>query len=552
MNKTLSLMDAALLRDFLLGGCNHLGANQDEVNALNVFPVPDGDTGVNMYLTVSSAGRKIEQTRLELGVGKLAADFSQGTLMGARGNSGVILSQIFRGLAVSLQGKHEINAAELAAAMQKGVDLSYRSVMKPVEGTILTVYRLFSQAAEEAAAAGADIVAMLEQALERGERALRDTPNLLPVLKEAGVVDAGGKGLLFFFVGALNALLDGESVRLTAAAAAPEVSGAARDDISTADIEFTYCTQLLIKGQRLPIDRIRQRLSKNPPGDSLLVVGDENVIKIHFHNNHPGQVLEYCSQFGSLHDIIIDNMRDQHHETVVAAAAAPPPPVQPAVPEAPCGVIAVCAGDGLAAIFNELGATTISGGQTMNPSAEDLLNAVAACPAQQVVILPNNSNIILTAQQVQELAEKPVRVVRSKYLTQGVSAMLGFDSQNTAEENAAAMEQSGSQVVNGELTYAVRDTKFNGFSIKEGNLLAIMDGDIVGCGQDLSVVLLSLTEKMVAAAPESEIITLYYGHDLTAAEAEELQNSLSQRFADHQVELYPGGQPLYYFLLAVE
>ncbi len=562
----ISLMDAAMLRAFLLGGCNRLGALQEEVNALNVFPVPDGDTGINMYLTVSAAGRKIENVPLASGVGKIASEFSMGALMGARGNSGVILSQIFRGLATSLGSKKTATAEEFAAAMQKGVDLSYKSVMKPVEGTILTVYRLFAAAAAEAAASGADIPQMLRQALQAGEKALADTPRLLPVLKEAGVVDAGGKGLLVFMEGAADTIDSGDlSVFLvdhsgkpasTSAPAQTAGPAAARNDISTADIIYTYCTQLLIKGQDLPIDRIREHLSQDPPGDSLLVVGDETVIKIHFHNNHPGQVLEYCAQFGSLHDIIIDNMCDQHHETMaLAGTEAPAAPAAPpqANMEAPlCGVIAVACGEAMSNLFSELGAVVISGGQTMNPSAEDLLNAVEQHPARELVILPNNSNIVLTADQVKQLTEKPVEVVRSKFVTQGISAMLGFNAEHTAAENNKAMTRSCADVISGELTFAVRDTKFNGFSIKQNDLLAIMQGDIVACGQDMLTVLSELIEKMVAASEEPEILSLYYGSDIATGEAEELSEALEERFPDLDLELHAGGQPLYYFLLAVE
>lgn len=565
MATSISLMDAAMLRAFLLGGCNRLGALQEEVNALNVFPVPDGDTGINMYLTVSAAGKKIENAPSSFGVGKIAAEFSMGTLMGARGNSGVILSQIFRGFATSLGNKKRASAVEFAAAMQKGVDLSYKSVMKPVEGTILTVYRMFAAAAAEAANQGANIDEMLRQALAAGERALADTPRQLPVLKEAGVVDAGGKGLLVFMEGAAAAICAGDLAIMlddhaanagSAPVATVKQSGpaAARDDISTADITYTYCTQLLIKGKNLPIDKIRKRLSSTPPGDSLLVVGDDTVVKIHFHNNHPGNVLEYCAQFGTLHDIIIDNMRDQHHENMAAAeaaAVADAPAV--AAEDAPrCGVIAVASGDEMATIFAELGATVISGGQTMNPSAEDLLIAVEQHPAQELILLPNNSNIVLTADQVKLLAKKPVEVVRSKYVTQGISAMLGFNAEHTAAENSTAMTRACADVISGELTFAVRDTKFNGFTIKQNDLLAIMQGDIVACGQDMQAVMLELAEKMAAAHADAEILSLYYGNGMTEAEAGEIAAALEERFPDLELELHPGGQPLYYFLLAVE
>jgi uncharacterized protein len=560
---------AALLSKFLSGGCDYLGAHKEEVNSLNVFPVPDGDTGINMYLTVSSAVKKISAASVQAGVGKVASDFAFGALMGARGNSGVILSQMFRGFSLALAGKNDCDGVELAAALKKGADLSSKSVMKPVEGTILTVFRELANAAQVAAAQGADLHEMLEAAIAAGDVALANTPNQLPVLKEAGVVDAGGAGLLYFMRGGLQAASgrQDESLNVTllapgkaqpAAATTPEpkpVLSYTRDDISTAQMEFIYCTQLLLQGENLPLDEIREHLSQDPPGDSLLVVGDENVIKIHFHNNHPGQVLEYCSHFGTLHDIIIDNMADQHHDTAAQGGApevAPAATVAPAANAPACGVIAVCAGDGMSAIFTDLGATVISGGQTMNPSAEELLNAVEQNPAREIVILPNNSNIILTAEQVISLTAKPVRVLHSKYVTQGLAAMLAFDAANDAAANEKAMTGTLNQMVNGELTYAIRPAKYNGFVIEEGDILGLMDGEIVNCGKELEQTFLALVEKMIAARKDSEIISLYWGEGTAQAQAQQFVDILGEKYPDHEVELYYGGQPLYFLLISVE
>ncbi|MDO4731892.1 MAG: DAK2 domain-containing protein [Bacillota bacterium] len=563
MPESIKHLDGALLCKYLRGGCAYLGEHKDEVNALNVFPVPDGDTGINMYLTVSSAGEKLPRSGEGLSVGKIAGDFSMGTLMGARGNSGVILSQIFRGLAVSMNGQEILDARGFAAALQKGVDLSYKSVMKPVEGTILTVFREYAAAAEAAAQAGADVITMLKKAAHAGEEALARTPEILPVLKEAGVVDAGGKGILVFLAGALSALT-GEYVREEPAAvpveplrAASLYSGPAACD---GEIEFAFCTQLLIRGEKLPLDTIREHLSQTPPGDSLLVVGDEQIIKIHFHNNQPWKVLEYCAQFGSLHDIIIDNMRDQHHETQISAAEAAaaetatpePAAAKPKLPAAACGVIAVCSGQEMIDLYQELGAMVISGGQTMNPSAEDLLRAIAECPAEEIVILPNNSNIILAADQAKQLAEKPVEVVRSKFVTQGISAMMGFDSMQSAGKNRQAMEGAAANTVNGELTYAVRDTKCNGFEIKNQDVLALLQGDIVDNGPSLEEMLLSLVGKMSAASSQPELLSLFYGNDMPEEEAAALSERVQEAFPQFDVELRPGGQPLYYFLLSLE
>ena len=560
MTQSITRIDATQLRIFLLGGCNNLDKSKDAVNALNVFPVPDGDTGINMYLTVSSGAKKLEGISDSEGIGKLAAEFSMGSLMGARGNSGVILSQMIRGCASALSGKETATAADLAAALKKGVDLSYKSVMKPVEGTILTVFRQLAAAAENAARNSEDILEILDIALKAGDKALADTPRFLPVLKEAGVVDAGGQGLLCFMQGGYAALSGKEPLIIPPSAPVTTVSAttpaAARSDISTADITYSYCTQLLIKGENLNPETVREHLSKAPAGDSLLVVGDENIIKLHFHTNNPGQVLEYCGQFGSLHDIIIDNMRDQHHENMISAAeadataAVTDSPVSQ--PKAPCGVVAVVAGEGMAEIFRELGVDVISGGQTMNPSAEDLLQAIEACAADEVVILPNNSNIILTAEQVCHLTEKPVCVVRSKYVTQGLSALLCFNPMNNAEQNAAEMSEAMMETVNGELTYAVRDTKFNGFDIKENDLLALLQGDIFSCGQELYPILLELLEQMVLQKEDPSMISLYYGEDIDEEQAQEIADQLAEHFPDLEVELYYGGQPLYYFLLSVD
>ena len=566
-------VDASLLSAFLCGGSEYLEKHKAEVDALNVFPVPDGDTGTNMSLTVGSAAKNISAASMAEGIGAVSADFALGALMGARGNSGVILSQIFRGLALAMANKKDCSVTELAEAMQKGVDLSYKSVMKPVEGTILTVFRELVTAAK-AKASKSNLAEMMETAIEAGKKALENTPNQLPVLKEAGVVDAGGAGLLTFIQGGMEAVSNGTAKTFELPASQPKqeikFTGAASDDISTADIKYSYCTQLLIKGHDLPIDEIREHLSQTPPGDSLLVVGNDTVIKIHYHNNHPGQVLEYCANFGTLHDIIIDNMVDQHHENRAAmelemqeagtaqaqadaiAAADAQAEAVPAENAPACGVIAICCGEGMHETFNELGAAVISGGQTMNPSAEDILTAVRSNPAKEVVILPNNGNIILTANQVKELSEKPVEVVNTKFVTQGLAAMLEFSPENSAEENAAAMSDAIENIINGELTYSIRPAKFNGFDIKEGDVLALMDGDIVDAGKDLGEMLDDLVGKMMAANEDSEMLSLYWGNDLGEEKAAEMAAALEEKYPDHDVEVYYGGQPLYYFLLSLE
>ncbi|MEG1661716.1 MAG: DAK2 domain-containing protein, partial [Clostridiales bacterium] len=517
MTVKITELTAGLWADMVQSGCALLGNNKEAVNALNVFPVPDGDTGINMYLTVGSAVKNI-QGRGGKGVGEIAGDFAMGALMGARGNSGVILSQMFRGFSQSLIGKTTVDARAWAAALQRGVDLSYKSVMKPVEGTMLTVFKAYAAGAVKAAEDSDDMIAVLTAAEASGLKMLAETQYMLPALTEAGVVDAGGKGLLYFLAGCLLSL-QGQPV-VAADGSVPVATGAMPEFKGEQNIEFTYCTQLLIKGSELPVEKIRKHLSKTPPGDSLLVVGDENVIKIHFHNNHPGQVLEYCSGFGSIHDIIIDNMRDQHHQNMLeqaanGAAAAPALSVAAAAEKpARAGVIAVCSGEGMRAVFESLGAKVISGGQTMNPSAEDLVNAVNQSPAAEVILLPNNSNIILTAQQAKKLTKKPVQVVETKYITQGIAAMLPFNCEDSAGDNAVAMGEAFQDIVSGELTFAVRPAKYNGFEIATGDILGLKNGKIVGCGQDIRETLLDLLHKMLDDVPDSSLISLFYGNDL--------------------------------------
>lgn len=561
MTSQVKEVNAALLACFLQGGSDFLAQRKDEVNALNVFPVPDGDTGINMYLTVNSAVKNIAG-RAYGTVADLGADFAMGALMGARGNSGVILSQIFRGFSQSMAGKKTLSAVDFAQALQKGVDLSYKSVMKPVEGTILTVFRHFAAAAAKTAKPDGDIVAMLQTALAAGEKSLAQTPDLLPVLKEAGVVDAGGQGMLLIMEGGLRALAGEEISALAPAvmtAAPPQTPAAAA---TAAALEFVFCTQVLVKGQNLPMEKIRRRLSTTPPGDSLLVVGTDEVIKIHFHNNQPWQVLEYLSRFGALHDIVIDNMNDQQEHMTTAeslsndALAVPPvvsPPVKPPA-AAPCATaaIAVCAGAGLTEIFSSMGATVICGGQTMNPSAEDLLTAIAACGGEEVVLLPNNSNIILTAQQAQKLAEKPVYVAPSKFVTQGVTAMLCYDKNASGAVNAEAMSAAIEQGIPCELTYAVRESKYNGFNIQPGDVLGLKKGEIVATGKELTPTVMDLLEKVIAGDEDFSLISFFYGHDMTEEDAAALAAQVEERWPDFDVEYHAGGQPLYYLLMSVE
>jgi len=540
----LEQLTAAALARFFSGGCSFLSANKEQVDALNVFPVPDGDTGTNMSLTMNSAVRDLAGADTAAAV---AEAVSTGALMGARGNSGVILSQLFRGFAQGVGDRPELNGAELAAAWLKGVELAYKSVMKPVEGTILTVSKSFAQGAAQEAKNSADLLQVLQAALAQGQAALDNTPNQLPVLKQAGVVDAGGKGFLLIMEGGLKALRGEitETVQTEPVKAAPVGEPGRQDLASLQNIPFQYCTEVIIKGKDLRPEEIKAYLADK--GDSLLVVGTENLVKIHVHTNHPGEVLEHALSRGTLHDIKIDNMKEQHRETVAAPADVPPADA----PQANCAVIAVAAGDGMTTIFTSMGvARVINGGQTMNPSAEDLLTAIQGLSARQILILPNNSNIILTAEQAKSLAGKPVAVVPSKSLPQGLAAMLAFEEPLTLEENLARMSEALGHVKTGEVTYAVRDSVYDGLAIRENDILGLFDGKIACTGGNVDGVVLELAEKMAAA--EDELITLFYGNGVAAEAAGQLADRLRLAYPQADVEVHYGGQPLYYYLISVE
>lgn len=543
-------MSVLQLADFLRGGCNNLAMHKDSINALNVFPVPDGDTGINMYLTIQAAVKNIADPAKNSDTGKMAQNFSLGALMGARGNSGVILSQMFRGFAQGIDGKKTVSARDFAAALQKGADLSYKSVMKPVEGTMLTVFKDFALGAVESAKKQGDILIMLRDALKAGEKSLANTPNLLPVLKQAGVVDAGGQGILTIMEGGLAALRgeapappQEETVMIEEKA--PLSAAAAHDE----EIAFTYCSEVMIYGKNPSPDEVKALLVKEIPGDSLIVVGMDEVVKIHYHSNAPWKILEIASRFGELRDIKIDNMRVQHQalsqEMQEQLEEAPAPPSK-------CGVLTVCVGEGMKQIFNKLGAAVVSGGQTMNPSAEEIINAVEEMPAESVIILPNNSNIILAANQAKKLIKKPVQVLESRFVTQGLGAMLAFDSESSLEENYPAMAETMAEVVSGELTFAVRDSNYEDKEIKNGDILALLEGKLIYNGQGIKESALTLIEAMLAESSDPSIITLFYGHDVKEEDAAALTALLEDRYDDLDIECRFGGQPLYYYLIAVE
>lgn len=540
------------LKKSLVGSRDYLVLNKEMVNELNVFPVPDGDTGTNMGLTIISALKEAEHLDSFATVEEVSAAVSRGALMGARGNSGVILSQFFRGFAEGLKGKEVATIKDLAFAFKKASDVTYKAVMKPTEGTILTVGRELSDFAVKNAAKATDMRSFYESVIKAAEKSLDNTPNLLPVLKEQGVVDAGGKGLVVILQGALKAakgetiekIEDAELERKTPKAF---VDGEVEDD----DIEFAYCTEFLIKGDSDKAEEFKQKLI--PLGDCLLVVGASGIIKTHIHTNNPGRVLEYASEIGMLQDIKIDNMRIQHKEKLfkdeeVEAAKGKNRVVEPTEEYA---FVTVSIGDGLDEVFESLNADYIvKGGQTMNPSTEDLLKGVESTPGKNVFILPNNKNIQLAAEQVKELTKRNVKVIPTRSIPEGISAMLAFQPDTSFDENEEAMKEAISHVKSGQVTYAVRDTEISGKKIGEGDVIGIAHGDIVSVGSEVAEVTRELIEELVNE--DHSLITLYYGEDVDEEDGEKLLKELEEEYEDLDIELVYGGQPLYYYLISLE
>ncbi|MFP7378588.1 DAK2 domain-containing protein [Bacillus paralicheniformis] len=552
-------LDGKAFAEMVLYGARHLSQNANVVDALNVFPVPDGDTGTNMNLSMTSGAKEVEQIDAA-NIGKVAQSLSRGLLMGARGNSGVILSQLFRGFGKSIEQKSEINAKEFAAAFQAGVDTAYKAVMKPVEGTILTVAKDAAKKAVLTAQTETDIIKVMEAVVNEAEASLERTPELLPVLKEVGVVDSGGKGLLYVYEGFL-ASLKGEKLSEKAAAlpslddlVSAEHHKNAQSHMNTEDIEFGYCTEFMVKldsGKRnFNEDAFRQDLSGF--GDSLLVVSDENIAKVHIHAEYPGEVMTYAQKYGSLINMKIENMREQHSAILnqnkqEAAAPAEKAPAE----KQPYGVVTVAMGEGIAELFESIGATkVIEGGQTMNPSTEDIVQAIKDANADTVVILPNNSNIVMAANQAADVAGQHVIVIPTKTVPQGMAALLAFNPALGANENEAAMLGAIGEVKSGQITYAVRDTNIDGIDIKKGDFMGILNGKIVETASDQ----LAAAKKLLAGMidEDSEIVTVIKGEDAPEEEAEELAAFISETYEDVEVEVHDGKQPLYSYILAVE
>ncbi len=527
-------------------GCIKLEHNRDKVDLLNVFPVPDGDTGTNMYLTLLSAVKEGEKN-LDKPLGKIAKAISMGSLMGARGNSGVIMSQVFRGMAKVLETKNEATAMDVALALKAGSDTAYKAVMKPVEGTILTVIREIAGACEKEAKNQNDIVVCLLAGIQKGYETLEKTPLMLPVLKEAGVVDAGGQGLLFFLEGMVEGLAQEKSIELDIYKEQfiKREESTVKNEL---ELEFQYCTELLIKNCTNPnLDDIKDHLA--PLGDSMIVVGDEDIVKVHIHSNHPGKVLETSLQWGSLSDIKINNMLEEAHEQLInwekeESAAAVLKKI---------GLVAVGVGEGIVNILKSLGVdVVVEGGQTMNPSTEELLNACNLVQAESIIILPNNSNIIMAAEQVKHLTDKEVFVVPTKSVMQAVTALIAFDENGEAQEIAEAMGAEISQVKYAEITRAVRDSALNGLDIHEGDIIGIISGKISLVAESEEEALLKTVAAMVEFEADSELITFFYGELVSEEAALEAKGKVEERFPSYEIEVHYGGQPHYSYWISVE
>lgn len=548
----------SLFQEMVQAGATRLNKQAEYVNSLNVFPVPDGDTGTNMGMTIENGAKEVSD-RSASTVGEAAGIFAKGLLMGARGNSGVITSQLFRGFSQSVKDKEELDGAALAAAFQSGVEVAYKAVMKPVEGTILTVSRGAAIGAKKKAESTNDAVEVMRAALDGAKTALAKTPDMLPVLKEVGVVDSGGQGLVFIYEGFLSALtgefIASEEFQATPATMSEMINAehhkSVAGHVATEDIKFGYCTEIMVALKQGPTyvkdfdyDEFRNYL--NNLGDSLLVVNDDEIVKVHVHTEDPGLVMQEGLKYGSLVKVKVDNMRNQHEAQVEKEERQAKP-----VEEKEYAIIAVVAGDGLADIFKAQGVDyIISGGQTMNPSTEDFVKAVEELNARNIIILPNNKNILMAAQSAAEVIEQPAAVVETKTIPQGLTSLLAFDESKSIEENYERMSASLGDVVSGSVTTAVRDTTIDGLEIHENDNLGMVDGKIVVSNPDMVETLEETFAHMLDE--DSEIVTIYVGEDGSEELANELAQALAEKYEDVEVEIHQGGQPVYPYLFSVE
>lgn len=547
----ISKINGKLFADMIIQGAQNLSNNADLVDSLNVYPVPDGDTGTNMNLTMTS-GREEVENNLSKNIGELGKTFSKGLLMGARGNSGVILSQLFRGFCKNIESESEINLKMLAESFQAGVETAYKAVMKPVEGTILTVAKDAAQAAVEKANNTEDCIELMEYIIVKANESLENTPNLLAVLKEVGVVDSGGKGLLCVYEGFLKAL-KGEKVEAKVAKIDKDEFVHDEHDfhgvINTEDIIYGYCTEMMVRfgKNKKAFDEQEFRQDMSQFGDSLLVINDEEIVKVHVHTEYPGKVFNYGQQYGELIKLKVENMREQHREVIRKEQHT----AKPKMETVETAIITISMGEGISEIFKSMGAThIISGGQTMNPSTEDIVKVIEQSKCKRAIILPNNKNILMASEQAASIVDAEAVVIPTKSIPQGISALFQYDVDATLEENKAQMADSVNNVKSGSLTYAVRDTKIDGVEIKKDAFMGLIEDKIVSSQSDQLTTVTELLNEMLAE--DSEILTVIIGQDAEQAVTDNMINWIEEQYPDVEVEVHEGGQPIYQYFFSVE
>ncbi|CAC8070534.1 TPA: fatty acid kinase catalytic subunit FakA [Staphylococcus aureus] len=547
----ISKINGKLFADMIIQGAQNLSNNADLVDSLNVYPVPDGDTGTNMNLTMTS-GREEVENNLSKNIGELGKTFSKGLLMGARGNSGVILSQLFRGFCKNIESESEINSKLLAESFQAGVETAYKAVMKPVEGTILTVAKDAAQAAIEKANNTEDCIELMEYIIVKANESLENTPNLLAVLKEVGVVDSGGKGLLCVYEGFLKAL-KGEKVEAKVAKIDKDEFVHDEHDfhgvINTEDIIYGYCTEMMVRfgKNKKAFDEQEFRQDMSQFGDSLLVINDEEIVKVHVHTEYPGKMFNYGQQYGELIKLKVENMREQHREVIRKEQHT----AKPKMETVETAIITISMGEGISEIFKSMGAThIISGGQTMNPSTEDIVKVIEQSKCKRAIILPNNKNILMASEQAASIVDAEAVVIPTKSIPQGISALFQYDVDATLEENKAQMADSVNNVKSGSLTYAVRDTKIDGVEIKKDAFMGLIEDKIVSSQSDQLTTVTELLNEMLAE--DSEILTVIIGQDAEQAVTDNMINWIEEQYPDVEVEVHEGGQPIYQYFFSVE
>jgi len=559
------VINGDILRDAIISAANSLTNNRKQVDDLNVFPVPDGDTGTNMSMTLNNSARELEKMSGAT-AGKVAAVNASALLRGARGNSGVITSLLFRGFAKGIGDDEYVTPENVAKAFEMGVAAAYKAVMKPTEGTILTVSRVASEYAAEALSSGKDEIGVFEAAIEGAEVALEQTPELLPALKKAGVVDAGGYGFVLILKAMLSVMKDGVMIKSESSAQIDdeEEDGGSRNAAGEyeTEITFTYCTEFIVKrAEECENDPADLRAYLESIGDSAVVVDDDEIIKVHVHTDHPGNAIEKGLTFGQLINLKIENMRDQHEKAKHDAQNAKSKPAKskdrsetftPVEPTKPVGFVSVCAGDGLADLFRDLGVDTIvSGGQTMNPSTDNILKAIESTPAETVFVLPNNKNIIMAAEQAIPISTRKVIVLHTRTIPQGITAMLSFDPDADNNTNAIEMQKAAEKIATGQITFAARDSEFDGHSIKKGELMALLGGKITFVDTDLEKTVMKLLKQMIKR--DSQFVTVIYGEDVTESQAAAIEAQIQAKYGSKtEITMINGGQPIYYYIISVE